>query len=646
MFFSKPQLADRHERSRRSAAGQQGSFLRLIAYTRTAWHLLLALFVCIIAKSLLELALPWVIGFMLLDGVIAKADLDKLPLVVGLLTAIFLGQKAFTFLQDYFHELSNQRIIHKLRCDLYEHIERLPLRFFEQGRTGDLQARVIGDVDTVEGLLNTLVQDMATELIMLVGTIIFLYKVDPVLTLFVLPTVPALALSVFFFKRTIKRYARLVRDLIGEMASLAGETIAGVRVVKAFCRERFEAERFAATSLNLLNARVRTARLQAIYSSTIDFWVFAGTVIVVLNATPRVIAGTFSVGALVAYLNYLNKLYGPARKLSKVNVSIQKILAAGDRIFEVIDVSQEVDLVPPVESRPKPMVPRPKHRLTTLGLADGDHFRSSSLVPLRSPKGQTSNRRPGAIQFERVSFGYDENRLVLKEFSLEVGAGEIIGLVGHSGGGKTTVVNLLLRFYQPTRGRILTDGVPLDFIPLEELRRQIGLVQQETFLFSGTLRDNIAYADPAASTERIFEAARAAYAHDFIMRLPQGYLTQVGERGVKLSGGQRQRIAIARALVPDPRILIFDEATSHLDSESERLVQQALERAAEGRTVFCIAHRLSSVWRADKIVVIEDGQIVQAGTHEELLACNGIYRQLYSLQLSPPEAAGRRRGSN
>jgi subfamily B ATP-binding cassette protein MsbA len=205
--------------------------------------------------------------------------------------------------------------------------------------------------------------------------------------------------------------------------------------------------------------------------------------------------------------------------------------------------------------------------------------------------------------------------------------------VGHSGGGKTTIVNLLLRFYSPSSGRVLVDGVPIEDIPLPTLRRQIGLVQQETFLFSGTLRDNIAYANPEATTEQIMDAARAAYAHDFIMQLPKGYRTEVGERGVKLSGGQRQRIAIARALLRDPRILIFDEATSHLDSESEQLVRQALERIAQGRTVFIIAHRLSSVWRADKIVVIEDGELIQLGSHQDLLASNGLYRRLYSLQL-------------
>ena len=612
-----------------------GTFRRLLGYTGVAWQLLAALISCIIIKSLLELAVPWVMGFMLFDGVIAKRNLNALPKVIVTLVAIFLAQKAFSFLQEYLDELANQRIVHKIRCDLYEHIERLPLKFFDRSRSGDLQSRLTSDVDTADGLLKTLVQDLASELVMLVGTISFLIVVNPRLTLFVLPTLPALAISVFFFKRTIKRVARQLRDLIGEIASLASETISGVRVLKAFGGEEFEAERFASRSRELLRARVGIAKLQSIYSSTVDVWVFVGTLIVITTASPSIIAGTFTVGALVAYLSYLNKLYGPAKALSKINVSIQKILAAGDRIFEVMDVPSEPEIERLAEEA-KPKVKKyfllsdsPRTELTTLGLQEA---RVQPAHPM-SGVANTPARLKGAVRFENVNFEYDSDRQVLKDFNLEVEPGEIVSFVGHSGGGKTTVVNLLLRFYRPQSGRVLIDGVPLDQTPLSALRRQIGLVQQETFLFSGTLRDNIAYANPDATSEDIMEAARAAYAHDFIMQLPKGYRTEVGERGVKLSGGQRQRIAIARAFLRNPSILIFDEATSHLDSESEQIVREALERIAQGRTVFMIAHRLSSVWRADKIVVIEGGKLIQLGNHQDLMASNGVYRRLYSLQL-------------
>lgn len=622
-----------------------GTFRRLLSYTRVARLQLVALFSCIIIKSLLELSVPWVMGFMLFDGVIAKRNLSALPWVVAVLAAVFVAQKVFSFLQEYLNELTNQRIVHRLRCDLYKHIERLPLKFFDSHRTGDLQARVTSDVDVADGLLKTLVEDLASEVVMLIGTISFLIAVNPSLTAFVLPTIPALAVSVFFFKRTIKRVARQLRDLIGELASQTGETISGVRVLKAFGGEEFEAERFATKSTELLRARVGIAKLQSIYSSTVDVWVFIGTMIVILAASPRILAGTFTVGALVAYLSYLNKLYGPAKALSKINVSIQKILAAGDRIFEVMDIPAEVELEHAGNSNghtPKskkyvlpPQAQTHKNLFTSLGLQET----KVSPTQLQVPNGHEQKALRGAVSFENVNFAYDEDQTVLKDFNLNVEPGEVISLVGHSGGGKTTVVNLLLRFYRPTSGHILIDGVPIEQIPLSSLRQQIGLVQQETFLFSGTLRDNIAYATPNATSEQIIEAAKAACAHDFIMQLPKAYRTEVGERGVRLSGGQRQRIAIARALMRDPKILIFDEATSHLDSESEQLVRQALERIAQGRTVFIIAHRLSSVWRADKIVVIEDGELIQLGNHQDLLAINGVYRRLYSLQSQPGSLA-------
>lgn len=623
-----------------------GTFRRLMSYTRVAWHLLAVVFLCLIAKSLLELAVPWVMGFMLFDGVIARRNLNGLPLVVAVLAIIFLAQKVFSFLQEYFDELTNQRIVHKLRCDLYQHIERLPLKFFDKHQTGDLQSRITGDVDTADGLLQTLVEDLASELIMLIGTISFLIAVNPKLTALVLPTIPALTISVFFFKRKIKKVARQVRDLIGNMASLAGETIGGVRVVKAFCGEKYEAERFAEKSLELLRARVGIAKLQSIYSSTVDVWVFVGTILVIMIASPRIFNGTFTVGALVAYLSYLNKLYGPAKKLSKINVSIQKILAAGDRIFEVMDVAPEAELE--TEQNGGPHGKRPKYILLSLGevpksefptmeIPAGPSSNAKSHRPVRAGKNGANSALVGSVRFENVTFEYEDNRPVLKNFNLDAEPGEVISLVGHSGAGKTTIVNLLLRFYLPKSGRLLVDGRPVEKIPLTALRRRIGLVQQDTFLFSGTVRDNIAYANPSATTEQILEAARAANAHDFIMQLPKGYRTTIGERGITLSGGQRQRMAIARALLLDPRILIFDEATSHLDSESEQLVQQALTKIAAGRTVFLIAHRLSSVRRSDKIVVIEAGALVQVGNHRELLASEGIYRRLYTLQSHQPD---------
>jgi ATP-binding cassette, subfamily B, bacterial MsbA len=582
---------------------RRGTFGRLFGYATGVWPLLAALEVCIVGSALLDLARPWIIGFQLFDLVIRKQDLSRLPFVILLLTGSFVGQQIFDFGADVLQELANQRLVNRLRCDLYAHTIALPVRFFDRGRTGDLLSRIAGDIDTVENFLDTLMQNIGAECITLVGTLVAMLAVSAKLTLFLLPTVIALACSVFFFRRPVKRFSRSVRNLVGEMASLAEEAIGGVRVVKSFCGERFELERFAGKCKELVRGRVRLKKLSAIYSSSVEFCVFAGTLIVVWFASPWVVTGKMlTIGGLVAFFSYTAKLYSPVKALSKMNLSMQKILAAGDRVFEVMDV--------PPES------------------VNGFRPAAASFsAPLRVL---------GDIQFENVSFGYDQENQVLKNFSLHIRPGELVAVVGPSGGGKSTIVNLLLRFYEPTSGRILIDGLPLPWIPFESLRQQIGVVSQETFLFSGTSRENIAYASPDATDSEIVEAARAAHAHDFLFNSPFGYLTQVGERGVQLSGGQRQRIAIARAILRNPRIMIFDEATSHLDSESEQMIQEALEKIALGRTILVVAHRFSTIRRADKIVVVENGKVVEAGRHDELLAKNGRYRRVYSLQTQSP----------
>ena len=602
---------------------RKNSLVRLLAYALRAWHLLTGAALFLITNSLLELAVPWVTGFLLLDRVIKRADLGQLPVVVALLVGIFVAQKISDFLSDYFRALMTQRLIHTLRCDLYEHLETLPVRFFDHRQSGELLARLTGDVDNVDTFVTTVTQELAGHLITFIGAIALLFAINAKLTLFVLPTILALSLCVHFFRGSVRRNARHVRQLIGEMAAAAAEMLSGVRLVKAFCAEQFEAKRFSDRSSKVVDARVEAVKLQALYSSVVDACVLAGTIIVIVVASRWAVSGVFTVGALVAYLGYLNKIYSPVKSLSKVNLTIQKSLVAADRVFELMDLAPESSPREAGESEPREEKPR---------RPEGEpSFLEESFDSPGTPRGAGA-----AVTFEDVTFGYAPDRLALKRFTLDVAPGEVVALVGHSGGGKTTAVSLLLRFYNPASGRILIDGVPLEDMPLDTLRRQIAVVPQETFLFSGTVRDNIAYACPEATDQDVLKAARAAMAHEFIAQLPSGYLSQVGERGVKLSGGQRQRIAIARAFLRNPRILIFDEATSHLDSESERLVQQALAKITPGRTVLVIAHRFSSIARAGRIVVIEDGEIVEAGSHEELLALNGVYHRLHALQWDAP----------
>jgi subfamily B ATP-binding cassette protein MsbA len=597
---------------RQSEQPRKGTFRRLLGYAAGVWPILITLGICILGSTLLDLARPWIFGFMLLDRVIRQHDLTRLPVVIWLLTGAFVGQQIFDFGSDVLQELANQRLVNRVRCDLYEHTMALPVECFDRGRTGDLLSRLTGDIDTVESFLDTIMQNIGSESVKLVGALVAMFAVSVKLTLFLLPTVVALSCSVLFFRKPVKQFSRRVRNVIGDMSSMAEEAIGGVRVVKTFCAEKFELSRFAKKSGELLRGRVRLKKLSALYSTSVEFCIFVGTLIVIKVGTPWVaVAGTITVGGLVAFVTYLDKLYGPVKTLSKMNLSIQKILAAGDRVFEVMDIFPE----------PANKTYRPVYSTFT-----------RLAIPESVPAPIT-----GDVRFENVSFGYDSENPVLKNISLDVKAGEVLALVGPSGGGKTTIANLLLRFYKPTSGRILIDGTPLERLPMERLRAQIGVVSQETYLFSGTGRDNIAYANPGLADDQIVDAAMTAHAHGFLFDSPDGYLTEVGERGVQLSGGQRQRIAIARAILRNPRILIFDEATSHLDSESEELIQEALEKISRGRTVLVIAHRLSSVRRADKIAVIENGMMVQFGSHEELIGREGVYRRLYSLQMESPE---------
>ena len=543
--------------------------------------------------TLLSLAPPWLTGVILIDRVILEKDSSLLPWVVlGVLATVILRQ-AFDFSQRYLLALLSQRAIHQLRCDFYLHLEQLPLSYFNQTPVGDLVSRQVNDADSLEDGLQALVTEAGVHLILMLGTLGLLISLNAQLTLYILPFMLLLGITMHVFRRVVRGSSLAIRQRLGQLSTLVTETLSGISVVKAFAMERVELNRFKGHSTGILHANLRLARLEGLYGSTVELILVSGTVLVVWLAAPQVIADEMTLGALVAYLAYLTRFYDPLKGLSRANFQIQKAMGAAQRIYAVLDT--------PLEST-----------ATSTGV----------LV----------SKSSGKLTFRNVDFAYDPKRPVLSDFSLEVQPGEVVAMVGSSGAGKTTLINLLLRFYRPTAGTISLDGIPLDTLDVQSLRSQISLVSQDPFLFSTTVRENILYGNPKAGQQLVEQAAKNANIHEFIVSLPRGYETLVGQRGVALSGGQRQRISLARAFLKDSPVLLLDEATTSVDSEAEALIQDALEKLTVGRTTMIIAHRLSSLHRAQRIIIMEGGRITEEGSHQSLLARPSLYRKLYDLQ--------------
>ncbi len=570
---------------------QQGQALRLMRYIWPQWYLLPPIVGSMVIATLLALAPPWLLGVVLIDKVILPRDATLVPWVVFGLLAVALLRQVFDLAQRYFLALLSQRAIHRLRCGLYQHLEHLPAAFFSQAPVGDLVSRQVNDADALEHGFNSLVTEVGVHLVMVLGTLALLFSLNAKLTLIILPFMVLLGVTMHVFRQVVKGSSLGLRQRTGHLASVATETLLGIGVVKAFSMEQAELDRFSRMSQNILRANLRLVKLEGFYSSIVEIILVSSTVLVVWLAAPQALAGQMTVGALVAYLGYLARFYDPLKGLSRANFQIQRALGAAQRIFAVLDTATEVQE------------------------ADGN-----SAMP----------RARGHLAFQGVTFGYHPDRPVLKDFCLEATPGETVALVGPSGAGKTTVINLLLRFYAPQGGRILLDGAPLDRMAVQSLRRQMALVPQEAFLFSTTLRENILYGKPEATQAEIEGAARAANIHDFIASLPQGYETPVGQRGVALSGGQRQRIALARAIVKNPDILILVVATSSLDTTSEALIEQAITSLKGRVTIIAIAHRVATVMRADRLLVFENGSIVEEGAPEHLAKDpNSAFARIY-----------------
>ncbi|MBI4545902.1 MAG: ABC transporter ATP-binding protein [Gemmatimonadetes bacterium] len=524
------------------------------------------------------------------------APQELLATVIAFILAVFFLKNVFDFLQVYLVTRLEQGVTRDVRNRVYGHLLELDLRFFNRTRTGQIVSRLSGDVDQLRTVATRNLARLATSVFQILASLTALIAISLELTVVALLVLPAMFGIWGRFLRRLRRGDRRALHLAGEIASHIQETVSGVRVVKAAAAEAFEQARFQGLTGGYFRAVVRNERLRALASPLTEMLGAVGTVVLLWYGSRLVLVeGSLDGSTFLAFLAVSMKLYSPVKWLSRFPSMMQPALAAAERVFEFLDA--------PVEIRDRP---------------GAREFRG-----VRE-----------AIRFENVSFSYEAGEPVLDRVSLEVGAGEVIALVGPSGAGKTTLVDLLARFYDPTGGRITVDGVPLQEFSVASLRSRLGIVTQDTVLFHDTVRANIAYGLEGVTQHRLERAAQAANAHDFILQLPEAYDTVLGERGTRLSGGQRQRIAIARAVLRDPPVLIFDEATSSLDTESERLVQQAITQLLAGRTVFVIAHRLATVRRADQILVLRNGRIIERGRHDELLDAGGVYRRLFELQFS------------
>jgi ABC-type multidrug transport system fused ATPase/permease subunit len=568
---------------------------RCYCYLRPYWRPMAGAYLALLLSTGLTIAIPQLIRWIV-DLGIRGQDTRLMTWSVLALIGLTLVKGGLSFVQGRWVEMSSQGVAYDLRNAIHHKLSSLSFSYHDRTETGQLLSRAVQDVERIRFLTGRASMRLIDGTALLVGTAVTLLAMNPRLALLALMAAPLLIHRAYRFARLYRPLSLAIQQQLAVLTTRLEQNLRGARIVKAFAQEEAEIERFDADNARWFELSSWAARLQAVNAPLLTLIANAGIVFIIWYGGLLVIRGELTLGELVAFSTYLGQVAEPVRRMGRIIPVMAMATAAGGRIFDILDVESEVQEAPDA-------VP---------------------LLPVR-----------GHVRFEGVSFGYFGRNRVLQDVSFEAMPGQVIALLGATGSGKSTVINLIPRFYDPTEGRITIDGHDIRRVTLNSLREQIGIVLQETTLFAATVWENIAFGRPDASEEEIVEAARAAQAHGFIIDMPQGYDSRVGERGVTLSGGQKQRIAIARALLKDPCILILDDATSSVDTETEQLIQTALEQLMRGRTSFVIAQRLSTVRMADLILLLDRGQVVARGKHEELLRTSGLYAEIYHRQLRP-----------